>query len=166
LKGWGYNIAGDRKKRKQEIQDQIMRFEEMEEAGPISTEQISEKIDIKIELMNILDEEEVYWFRRCQENWLLKGDNNTEFFHRVANGRKRKQTIYSLNDGERVISGDEELLNHATAYYKTLFDASNGNAFELDHELWPDEEKVSIQENLDLVRGRGDKLSLILHGEK
>jgi hypothetical protein len=32
LKGWGYNIAGDRKKRKQEIQDQIMRFEEMEEA--------------------------------------------------------------------------------------------------------------------------------------
>jgi hypothetical protein len=22
--------------------------------------------------------------------WLLKGDNNIEFFHRVANGRKRK----------------------------------------------------------------------------
>jgi hypothetical protein len=34
LKGWGYNIAGARKKRKQEIQEQILMFEEMEEAGP------------------------------------------------------------------------------------------------------------------------------------
>jgi hypothetical protein len=126
-------------------------FEEIEE-GPLSTEQISEKIDIKMELINILDEEDVYWFRRCQENWMLKGGNNTEFFHRVANDSKRKQTIYSLNDGTRVISGDEELLSHATDYYKSLFGPGNGNAFELDQELWPADERVSAQENLELVK--------------
>jgi hypothetical protein len=74
------------------------------------------------------------------------------FFHRVANGRKRKQTIYSLNDGIRVISGDEELLKHATNYYKTLFGLGNGNVFDLNYEPWPVDENVSAQENLELVK--------------
>jgi hypothetical protein len=29
-------------------------------------------------------------------NWLLKGDGNNEFFHRIANGEKGKTTSYSL----------------------------------------------------------------------
>jgi hypothetical protein len=29
----------------------------------------------------------------------LKRDNNTDFFHRTANGRKRKQIIYFMQEG-------------------------------------------------------------------
>jgi hypothetical protein len=47
-------------------------------------------MDLRVELYNILDEEELVWFKRSHEAWLLKGDNNTEHFHRIANGRKRK----------------------------------------------------------------------------
>jgi hypothetical protein len=35
-------------------------------------------------------EEELYWHKRFNENWLLKGDNNTSYFHRKANGKKEK----------------------------------------------------------------------------
>jgi hypothetical protein len=53
--------------------------------------------------------------------WLLKGDNNISYFHKIANGRRRKNTIISLeNDGEQ-IEGDENLLKHATEYYTTFF---------------------------------------------
>jgi hypothetical protein len=49
---------------------------------------------MKMDLLQILDEEELYWFKRCQENWLLKGDNNTDFFHHVANGKKEANSFF------------------------------------------------------------------------
>jgi hypothetical protein len=58
---------------------------------------------------------------------MLKGDNNTDCFHKVANGKKRKQTIFSLNDGDKRIVGDDDLLKHATKYYKKLFGQGSGN---------------------------------------
>jgi hypothetical protein len=42
-------------------------------------------VDLKTGLLQILEEEE--------------GDNNTKYFHRVANGRKHKHAIYSLKMG-------------------------------------------------------------------
>jgi hypothetical protein len=54
-----------------------------------------ERVNITGELMKILEEEELYWYKRAHEKWLYEGDGNTEFFHRVANGRKRKNTIFS-----------------------------------------------------------------------
>jgi hypothetical protein len=73
-------------------------------------------------------------------------------FHRVANGMKRKQTIFSLNDGERVISGDENLLVQATNYYEELSGPGDGNAFNLDSELWPKEDFVTEEENVQLTK--------------
>jgi hypothetical protein len=65
----------------------------------------------------MLVDDELYWFKRSHENWLHKGDLNTDYFHRVANGR-RKNTFLSLNNKDSVIEGDENLLKHATNYYK------------------------------------------------
>jgi hypothetical protein len=51
------------------------------------------------------------------------------FFSSVASGRKRKQTIFSLSDGNNTIKGNENLLNHDTEYYKMLFGPGSGNVF-------------------------------------
>jgi hypothetical protein len=77
LKGWGFNLSGSRKKRKQVILDLLMGLEEMEEARPLNIEQMKQQVDLIVELYNILDEEELIWFKRSLEEWLLKGDNNT-----------------------------------------------------------------------------------------
>jgi hypothetical protein len=58
----------------------------------------------------------------------LNGDNNTSYFHKIANGRKRKNIVLSLKkDGE--IIGDENLLKHATEYYTNLFGLKMTMAF-------------------------------------
>jgi hypothetical protein len=49
------------------------------------------------------------WYKTSHENWLLKGDLNTEYFYRVANGRKRKQTNYSLKNGDAYVSGNADI---------------------------------------------------------
>jgi hypothetical protein len=69
-------------------------IEFLEERGALPEIQIRRKIDLKMEFFQLMEEEELYWFKRCHETWLLKGDNNTDFFHRIAIGRKRRQTIF------------------------------------------------------------------------
>jgi hypothetical protein len=69
--------------------------------------------------LHLLEKEEAFWQQRCVEQWLLQGDNNSKFFHRVANGGKRKRTIFSLKDGSDTIQGTPTLLEHATNFYKT-----------------------------------------------
>jgi hypothetical protein len=93
LKGWGYNLSGARKRRKKEIKDKLSDLELMKESCCLNEDQITLRIGMKIELLQILDEEELYWFKRCHENWLLKGDNNTKNFHRVAKGKKEANSF-------------------------------------------------------------------------
>jgi len=96
---------------------------------------ILKKTQLQKEMLEMFEEEELYWFKRSHGKWLHEGDNNTKYFQRIANGRKRKNTILSLNDGESIITGDDVLLQHATNYYKTLFGPAPGNAFPLDPDL-------------------------------
>jgi hypothetical protein len=71
------------------------------------------KMQLLKELMNLLEQEESYWQSRCHEQWLLKGDNNTSYFHKVDNGR-RKNTVITLEKNGEIIKGNDNLLVHAT----------------------------------------------------
>jgi mannosylglycoprotein endo-beta-mannosidase len=93
------------------------------------------KVQLNEELYKMMEEEELYWHKRSHEKWIHEGDNNTEYFHMVANGRKRKNTIISLTSDDGKIEGDDNLLKYATDYYKELFGHGAGNSFALDSEL-------------------------------
>jgi hypothetical protein len=102
-------------------------LEDIEENTPLFKEQLLRKSAIQKDLMNLFEHEEDFWHQRGRENWLLKGDNNTEYFHRIANGHKRKKTIFSLQDGSNTIQGTSELFDHATLFYKNLFGPLTSN---------------------------------------
>jgi hypothetical protein len=80
LKGWGYNLSGNRKRRTKKIQEELASLELLEEQGALSDLQVKKKIDLKVEFFMLMEEEELYWFRGCHETRLLKCDNNSEFF--------------------------------------------------------------------------------------
>lgn len=50
-----------------------------------------------------------------------------------------------------MIEGEENLVQHATSYYKELFGPAEGNAFPLDSNMWKEGEKVSAEDNTILV---------------
>jgi hypothetical protein len=51
-----------------------------------------------------------------------------------------------------VIEGDENLLKHATNYYKELFGPGIGNTIPLDPRMWKDNEKVNEEDNNTLTQ--------------
>jgi hypothetical protein len=79
-----------KEKRKKEIQEGLACLEALEELGPLDDISCKRKVEWKVELLQILEDEELYWFKRSHKNWLLKEDNNTKNFHRMANMKRRK----------------------------------------------------------------------------
>lgn len=79
--------------------------------------------------------EEMQWQKRGGEKWLLQGDANTGYFHNKANGRKKKCSIFSLEDDDRVITGEHQLREHIEGYYKLLFGPEEENGIELEDDF-------------------------------
>jgi mannosylglycoprotein endo-beta-mannosidase len=65
-------------------------------------------------------EEEIYWLQQSKATKLLKGDDNTKYFHMLANGRRRKTKITQLEQKEGIIVGDANLKDYITNCYKRL----------------------------------------------
>jgi hypothetical protein len=82
--------------------------------------QWSNRYTMEKELEQIYASEEIQWQKRGGEKWLLQGDANTGYFHSKANGRKKKCSIFSLEDGDKTITGDHELREHIESYYKNF----------------------------------------------
>lgn len=129
------------------ISEELAQIELIEEFDLLDYNQITKKNELLKEFHHLLDQEEVYWINRCHENWLLKRDNNTSYIHRIANGRRRKNTIISLESNGETIEGDENLLKHATEYYSNLFGPEEEHQIQIDQSLWDEIEQVSAQDN-------------------
>ena len=125
-------------------------MEKLEEDGPLPSHLLEKKTFIQTEMLRLCEEEEAYWHKRSNMNWLLKGDLNTDYFHRVANGKKRKNHIFSLRQDDKIIESDENILQIATDYFKSLFGPSNSPICKMDPSCWSPEEKVSQEESEQL----------------
>ena len=79
----------------------------------------------------MLREEEIKWYERAKTKDLSELDNNTQYFHLVANGKHRKQHIFKLNQEHGIIVGDAQLKAYITNYYKGLFGQPEDNNFSL-----------------------------------
>jgi hypothetical protein len=80
FKGWGANLHGRNKRRKISLQEDLYHLEFLEENSDLSHDQLKRKSEIQSLLFKMYADEEMYWFQRSNETWLLKGDNNTAFF--------------------------------------------------------------------------------------
>ena len=72
------------RKKRRELWEELLLLESIKEENKLTVNQIQRKVELLSENMELLDDEELYCYKRAHETWLLKGDNNTEFFHRVA----------------------------------------------------------------------------------
>ena len=93
FKGRGSNLFGHVRKKKKELKEELANLDTIEEIGPLSPEDYIRRTNILLELHEIYADEELYWLQRSNERWLLKGDQNSAYLHRVATGRKRKNTV-------------------------------------------------------------------------
>jgi mannosylglycoprotein endo-beta-mannosidase len=98
LRGWASHTAGTYKKEKKRLLSLLENLDKKAETTTLSEQEIHLKHFLKERLVLLLREEELKWYERAKVKTLLEGDDNTRFFHLVANGKHRKQHIYKLED--------------------------------------------------------------------
>lgn len=134
LKGWNMNWEGMYKRKKHEIMGKIEDIDKKCEAYGMTILERKERGDLEEELKKVVREDRLKWMQRCKEKNLLEGDDNTKYYHAKANGRKRKNMIYSLDQEEGEIKGQSDLMKYITNFYKQLFGPPPENDFTLNLE--------------------------------
>jgi mannosylglycoprotein endo-beta-mannosidase len=114
----GLKIQVAKIKRKKILVSMIDDLDKKEETNALSNQELDLKHYLNERLVHLLREEEIKWYQRAKTKDLLEGDDNTQYFHLVANGKYRKQHIFKLEQEDGVIVGDVDLKIYITNYYK------------------------------------------------
>src|SRR3954463_335775 len=92
-------------------------------------------------------EEEMKWALRAKVPTIVQGDDNTQFFHMIANGKHRKKKIMQLEQDEGTVVGHENLKLYISNYYKQIFGAPEENFVSLDESATGDIPQLNVEEN-------------------
>jgi hypothetical protein len=68
-----------------------------------------------------LNRQEAFWQEKAHLSWHLEGDRNTKFFHRIAKIKSTTKNITTLQDGEHVLTDQNQISDHVVNFYKNLF---------------------------------------------
>lgn len=152
MRGWAMNKKKEINKEKEELISQIQKIDEEVEKKELTCEEWGHRYELEGALNQIFISEEIYWQGRSGEKWMLEGDANAAFFHGVANGRKRKTTIRSLEGEEGPIENADELKEHIYGFYKKLFGMELPPKFCLSHNMWEGRGRLSSEDNIELTK--------------
>jgi mannosylglycoprotein endo-beta-mannosidase len=118
----------------------------------IGPEEWAFRYHLEGQMMSLFRQEEEYWRQKGRVCWSTLGDANTAYFHAVANGRRRKCNISSLNTSGGVIMDKRLIHEHVYDFYRELLGSSEPRSCSLAAFAWEESERVSGAENEDLMR--------------
>ena len=81
--------------------------------------------NLRKEINDLLDSEEIMWQQRAKVQWLGLGDRNTKYFHSKASKRRRKNTILRLENEDGIWCDSKESITEiAVSYFEKLYTTS------------------------------------------
>ncbi|KAK1305933.1 hypothetical protein QJS10_CPA10g01486 [Acorus calamus] len=118
---WNKEEVRRRREQKLRLERLISGFDGWEEAGLLTEEDREARVKCKADWLNIIRMEEAEWRLRSRAVWLKEGDNNTKFFHKVANQHKRSNKIDSLWVDGRRLEQDGQIREAVVEHFSKAF---------------------------------------------
>jgi hypothetical protein len=151
-KGIGANVDGEMRKQKYELGASIDEIDRKAERQELNSGEWKYRYKLERDLEEILAFEEKIWQQRCSARWVLEGDANTKKIHGIANGRRQKCSIFSLEVVGGEISDPVELRRHIEGYNKMLFASEERGVMRLHEDMWRDSGSLSTEEAERLIK--------------
>ena len=92
LKAWSSTAFGQISKVIQDKRKKLCDLIQLDKDGSLG-EEINQ---VRKEINDLLDSEEIFWGQRAKAHWLREGDKNTKFFHAKASERRKQNTILGI----------------------------------------------------------------------
>lgn len=108
------------------------------------------EIEFKLEML--LKKEEMFWKQRSGESWLKWGDRNTQWFHKRATVRKKKNEILDILDKDGCWTSEVEKIKETfTSYFQDLFTTTNPKMGSMEEVLRTVSPKIIADMNRKLI---------------
>ncbi|XP_019186483.1 PREDICTED: uncharacterized protein LOC109181186 [Ipomoea nil] len=98
------------------------------------------KLDRKLrnELEDVLYQEELLWFQRSREQWIVSGDCNTHFYHVATSVKNNSSKISKLReDSGNWITDETVIRDHIRCFFADLFRADQAHSVTLPRGRFP-----------------------------
>ena len=87
----------------------------------MSLEDRSRRIVIKVDIEHLASLEEISWRKKSKALILKEGDDNTRFFHRLANSHRRTNHIGRVEVEGVLYEDDREVQDLVVEFYRNLY---------------------------------------------
>ncbi|KAL0461292.1 UNVERIFIED_CONTAM: hypothetical protein Slati_0016800 [Sesamum latifolium] len=93
---------------------------------PITAESRQEENNLKAELEDLYQAEEILWKQRAKSHWLKEEDRNTGFFHAYASKTFNRNQIRRLKNSEgQWLDKKQDIAQHISSYFEGSFGRPN-----------------------------------------
>ena len=109
LKHWNKHVFGDVAFRKKCLLTKLLELDMREELQVLSLEDRSRRTVVKVDIEHLASLEEISRSQKSKALFIKEGDNNTRFFHRLANSHRRTNQIRGVEVEGVLYEDDREV---------------------------------------------------------
>ena len=125
LKKWNKKEFRDLAFRKKCLLSELLALDAKEDLSGLSQEDQTRRIQIKCEIAHLASLEEISCRQKSRILFVNEGDNNTRFFHRVANFHRRTNHIRGIELDGVLYEDEEEVRSKVVNFYQRLYTESD-----------------------------------------
>ena len=116
---WNRNEFGNVKCQKKELLE-ALKLLDVKEGECLSEVELGERAVLRSQIQNLHSLEEISWRKKSRMLCIKEGDNNTKFFHKMANSRRRHNHISMLEVNGVIYKDESKMADQAVQFYKKL----------------------------------------------
>ena len=121
LKHWNKHVFGDVAFRKKCLLTELLELDMREKLQVLSLEDRSRRIVIKADIEHLASLEEISWRQKSKALFIKEGDNNSRFFHRLANSHRQTNQIRGVEVEGVFYEDDREVQAQVVEFYRNLY---------------------------------------------
>jgi hypothetical protein len=152
LKLWNKQVYGDVGLKRQQLECNLQSFDEKEVSSFLTPEERVSREACKSELEKLALLEKVSWRQKSRVLWLKEGDNNTKFFHQMANSHRRNNYMERVEVDDTVFEVESEVRAKVVQFYVSLYQEQESwrpTVDGLDFDMISEEEQALLERKFD-----------------
>ena len=114
-------MFGDLAFRKKNLLTELMGLDVREESVGLSNEDQNRRIQLKGDIEHLVSLEEISWRQKSRALYVKEGDNNTRFFHRLADSHRNANLIKRIEVDGVHYEDEADVRSQLVLFYQGLY---------------------------------------------